>query len=40
MTHPTRSKSQPSRWAVGLLVISTAFALMAIVLAATGYNPT
>ena len=40
MTHPSKSKSHPSRWAVGLLFTSAAFALMAIVLAATGYTPT
>jgi hypothetical protein len=32
-------KSAPSPWAVGLLVLSTGFALFAIVLAATGYAP-
>lgn len=39
MSHLTRSKSHPSRWAVGLLLTSIGFAIMAIVLAATGYSP-
>ncbi len=39
MANPTRHKSRPSAWAVGLLLACSAFALMSIVLASTGYNP-
>lgn len=40
MTKPTaHRKPHPSLWAVGLLLISSAFALISIVLFSTGYNP-
>jgi hypothetical protein len=40
MTNPTAPrKSHPSPWAVGLLFISTGFALIALVLFSTGYSP-
>ena len=40
MTHPTApEKFQPSLWAVGLLFISSAFAVISIVLFSTGYSP-
>jgi hypothetical protein len=40
MTHPTaHPKPHASLWAVGLLLISTAFALISILLLSTGYNP-
>jgi hypothetical protein len=39
MTNPTvPHKPQPSAWAVGLLVASSAFALIAIALFSTGYG--
>jgi len=34
-----RTRQKPSLWAVGLLFTSTAFALVSIVLASTGYSP-
>lgn len=40
MTNRTApEKSHPSLWAVGLLFISSAFALISIVLFSTGYGP-
>ena len=40
MTNPTApQKPHPSLWAVGLFFISSAFALISIVLFSTGYNP-
>ena len=40
MTKPTApQKSHPSPWAVGLLFISSGFALIAIFLFSTGYSP-
>lgn len=40
MTKPTAPhKSHPSLWAVGLLFISTGFALIALFLFSTGYTP-
>ena len=40
MTHPTaHPKPHASPWAVGLLLISSAFALISIVLFSTGYYP-
>lgn len=41
MANPTDpKKSPPSPWAVGLLFLSSSFALIAIVLFWTGYSPT
>jgi hypothetical protein len=40
MINPTAPrKSHPSPWAVGLLFISTGFALLSVVLCSTGYSP-
>jgi hypothetical protein len=40
MTNRTApEKSHPSLWAVGLLFLSSAFALISIVLFSTGYSP-
>jgi hypothetical protein len=40
MTNRTaQPKPHASLWAVGLLLISSAFALISIVLFTTGYNP-
>lgn len=36
--HTLPPKSHPSAWAVGLLVLSSAFALLAIALFSTGYG--
>jgi hypothetical protein len=39
MTNPTLPhKPQPSAWAVGLFIASSAFALLAIALFSTGYG--
>jgi len=40
MTDPTAPhKPHPSAWAVGLFVLSTAFALISLALFSTGYSP-
>jgi len=40
MTKPTfQQKSHPSAWAVGLLIASSAFALISIALFSTAYSP-
>jgi hypothetical protein len=40
MANPTApEKSHPSLWAVGLFFMSSAFALISIVLFSTGYSP-
>ena len=40
MTNPTAPhKTHPSAWAVGLFVLSSAFALISLALFSTGYSP-
>jgi hypothetical protein len=40
MMHPTSpEKSHPSAWAVGLFILSSAFALISFALFSTGYSP-
>jgi hypothetical protein len=39
MPDPTTPDPRPSAWAVALLVLSTAFALVSIALFTTGYVP-
>jgi len=39
MTEPTSPNPRPSLWAVALLVVSSAFAVVSIGLFSTGYAP-
>ena len=40
MVNPTAPrKSHPSPWAVGLLFVSSGFALISLALCSTGYSP-